>query len=273
MEIDEMIPANTTGRFLSAVILGLAFMAAPAQADSITFSVSGGAGWQNGSNFPSLEPGSTTTSGPLPSGTPFWDGNSSDGPKEGIGYLLTGTGAFSKQYISPSSLYYLGNANGSAPAVETFQSSSTVTTTYIASIAGYSNVNQVGILDETTGSIQSISGGGSTLITINPTDTYAFILQRSGANNDPVTFISDTGYNSGGLASTDGTNQHFAIFSNNPNGNGPFYVGVEDLPYASSDMDFNDFVFEMQAVPEPASLILFGLGALGMCGYSWRKRK
>jgi hypothetical protein len=29
----------------------------------------------------------------------------------------------------------------------------------------------------------------------------------------------------------------------------------------------------MQAVPEPASLIMLGLGAFGLCGYGWRRRK
>jgi hypothetical protein len=37
-------------------------------------------------------------------------------------------------------------------------------------------------------------------------------------------------------------------------------------------LDFNDFVFEMQATPEPASMILFGCGILGVAGYGWRKR-
>jgi hypothetical protein len=45
----------------------------------------------------------------------------------------------------------------------------------------------------------------------------------------------------------------------------------EDLSggYPSSDRDFNDFVIEVRAVPEPASMLLFGLGALALL----RKRK
>jgi hypothetical protein len=259
-----MIPLKHKVRLLLASVACLAFVV-PAQADSINFSVSGGAGWQNGSNFPSKEPASTTHGAPLPSGTPFWDGNSSDGSTKGVGYLLTGTGSFSTQYISPVSLYYLGNSDGTAAAVETFQSSANVTTTYIASIAALSADNSIGILDETTGSIQSITGG-TTFITINPGDVYAFIMTRLSPN--PATFISDTGYSKGSVASTDGSNQHFAIFSNNASGNGPFFVGVEDLPYASSDLDFNDFVFEMRAVPEPASALM-GLAGIALLG-CWR---
>jgi hypothetical protein len=263
-----MIPANCSRYFFVAALVALALAAKPARSDTITFTAPG-ASWQNGSNFASLEPASVTTKAPLPSGTPFWDGHSGDGATKGVGYILTGTGGFSTQYISPSSLYYLGNADGSGPAVETFKSLSGITTTYIASIAAYSTDNSVGILDETTGTTQWLTDG-STLVTINAGDTYAFILTRQSPA--PSTFISDTTYSNGSLSNTDGSNQHFAIFSSNSNGTGPFYVGVEDLPYSGSDLDFNDFVFEMQATPEPASMILFGCGILGVAGYGWRKR-
>lgn len=45
----------------------------------------------------------------------------------------------------------------------------------------------------------------------------------------------------------------------------------EDLGYSppSSDRDFNDFVIEVRALPEPASMLLLGLGALALL----RKRK
>jgi hypothetical protein len=39
--------------------------------------------------------------------------------------------------------------------------------------------------------------------------------------------------------------------------------------YPTSDRDFNDFVVEVRAIPEPASMLLFGLGALALL----RKRK
>jgi hypothetical protein len=45
----------------------------------------------------------------------------------------------------------------------------------------------------------------------------------------------------------------------------------EDLvgEYPTSDIDFNDFVIEVRAIPEPASMLLFGLGSLALL----RKRK
>jgi Domain of unknown function (DUF4114)/PEP-CTERM motif len=279
-----MLNLKDTSRLLLAFSLTLAFAGVRVQADSITFS--GGTGWTNASTFsnysvsnPSASP-YTSTNGTLPSGDPFfWNGNSSDGPAKGVGYLLTATGAYAgkTQYIPAQNLYYYSSTGGAAPSVETFTSTSSVATTYIASIAANAGSNVLGIINETDSAqgVQYITGTGldedgngtgpTTLITLLPGDTYAFFLSNNGYE-----FVSDT-TNS---ANTDHGNQHFAIFSNNANGNGPFYVGVEDLPYASSDLDFNDFVFEMQAqpVPEPASMILCSLGALGMVGYCWRKK-
>jgi len=36
----------------------------------------------------------------------------------------------------------------------------------------------------------------------------------------------------------------------------------EDLPSARTDRDYNDFVVEVRAVPEPATIVLLGMGAL-----------
>ena len=38
----------------------------------------------------------------------------------------------------------------------------------------------------------------------------------------------------------------------------------EDLPSSSWDQDYNDFVVEIRAIPEPTTICLLGLGALGL---------
>jgi len=43
----------------------------------------------------------------------------------------------------------------------------------------------------------------------------------------------------------------------------------EDLPSTGWDQDYQDFVIEVRAIPEPASMLLFGLGALALL----RKRR
>ena len=46
-------------------------------------------------------------------------------------------------------------------------------------------------------------------------------------------------------------------------------VFIEDEKLADSDCDYNDFVIEIRAIPEPATIMLLGLGALALL----RKRK
>jgi hypothetical protein len=37
--------------------------------------------------------------------------------------------------------------------------------------------------------------------------------------------------------------------------------------------DFNGYALQAQVVPEPSSIVMLGMGAVGIMGYGWRKRK
>lgn len=103
-----------------------------------------------------------------------------------------------------------------------------------------------------------------------------------------VTFYSDASLNAAGGASyPDGTPQMVAYEGDgattlNIGGNiGTFLVGEtllawEDLPFASSDLDYQDFlvlVESVQPVPEPAVLGMFALGTLLIGAAAGLKRR
>ena len=67
---------------------------------------------------------------------------------------------------------------------------------------------------------------------------------------------------------TDGSFPHFRTYQTPVPGK--FVIFTEDLP-GGGDRDYNDFVVSVQAVPEPATLLLLGTG-LVMVGVRYRRR-
>jgi Domain of unknown function (DUF4114)/PEP-CTERM motif len=68
---------------------------------------------------------------------------------------------------------------------------------------------------------------------------------------------------------------HAVTFRVNRNGQTHYVVAFEDMRSGGADLDYNDVVFEVSSTPiapEPSSLMIAGLGALGLLGY-WKLRR
>ncbi len=89
-------------------------------------------------------------------------------------------------------------------------------------------------------------------------------------------------YSSDPALSSDGMNHVYATSWAGGMLNGAYipaglYIGTEDLPILVSDLNYNDDSFVLKgvsvvtSVPEPVSLLLFGVGILGLAALSRRK--
>jgi hypothetical protein len=262
-------------RFLSIccfVAVLMLFITPFAVADTLTSTTAGDV-WQN------------WTSGDLDrDGKPYWDNASWDGTNKNIGYYLSNSGAFSGSTDGPGSIPFWGalyNANndtggGFDPNFYFVKDSVESLAAMEIEIAGYAPYNTFGWYDTT------MSFGGSNIHIIfdgaasssastyfTPSLNYGFYLWSP--QNGGEYFLTESS-----KSSVDQGYQHFAVFQEPVSDT--YWIGMEDLKfgkipgrcgYYDSDKDYNDMVVKISpvpAVPEPTTMILLGLGLIGLAG-------
>jgi hypothetical protein len=217
-------------------------------------------------------------------GDPWWDNNSSDPANKNIGDMLLGAiePAFTPQSLAspPGALPYLYGTNTATAVTDWVFQDGVGAAVLKLELAGNRNVNKLGIYK---------AGDPNTKITlfpgpVSPIATKPFSIPAAWGGkfglfiqfndaNAPI-FYTESSLNTSG----DEFYQHFALFKGATNQYGfvQWWIGVEDLPYASNPNegnpnngnrgDFQDMVLTIEAVPDASAWMLFlsGVPALAL---------
>jgi hypothetical protein len=233
-------------------------------------------------------------------GGQFWDNPSNDATDQcNVGFWLQTTdwgdmdcgGTYSGTGGPGKLSFFAAAGNPSTPVGWIMEATNTQqATTLRVEVAGQAGSNVLGwytanndgtvIADQGiifNGAATPGGAGDSVDIPIAAGTRFGFYLCPAG--NCANAFLSGAAVTNAG-----GNTGRFALFSENPAAPThpdadivKYWVGVEDLlkPVSGEGVygDYNDMIFSVEVVPEPAFLGVLGIGLAGLAVQTWRRRK
>jgi hypothetical protein len=259
---------------------GLAFllsavMVSPAVADTVDFGTFPGGPVAVNSGWQGVTVDNSTTN--FISTPAYWNNTSFDGPNFGMtigNYMVSGdtdnlgSGAGGSGFTA-STVQFWGNTDGSADTNISFLPVTGVGPNAKITLerAGNSDFNEFGYYLVSDGILHPLFSGPDgvgTSMGFNPGDgvAFGFYLKNTDlSSSDPA--FGDTFRSNGVNTGDTNGNQHFAVFRSTVNAPESVWIGVEDIPFPG-DRDYQDMIVRIDAVPEPATLLLMGAGLLAV---------